>query len=68
MDAGGLGVGGVAYGGETPLYTVLPWRLVLVSRTPHRQLLLENLTDKSSSTGAFFFARSRSSDKALSVI
>ena len=41
----------VAYGGETPHFTVLPWRLVLVSRIPHRQLLLEDLTDKSSPTG-----------------
>ena len=54
LGCGWLGCGWRGLRCETPHYTVLPWRLVLVRRTPHRRLLLENLTDKSSSTGPIF--------------
>ena len=53
MDAGGLGVGGMAFGIRLPTAQCYPGGLTHLpdSRTPHRQLLLEHLTDKRSSTG-----------------
>ena len=52
LDVGGLGAGGVAYGGDTSHFSVVPWRLVLVSRTPHRQFLFEIKADRSSYIGS----------------
>ena len=51
LDVGGLGAGGVADGGDTSLFSVVPRRLVLASRIPHQQFLLEDRKERSSSAG-----------------
>ena len=51
LDVGGLGAGGLADGGDTPVLSDVPLWLSAASRTPHQQFLLDDRKEKSSSAG-----------------